>query len=230
MVSKKDLDSAEPWGHHEVRRRWWRPLARCKLEKKRQKMSNNRTYLSKLCFLKKLAQFFPWWTLWGYRGYTYYWTSCQKPHPTTKKAKELIALYQTMSHSWFLVYQRVLLQLHFHLLHHLHHRIPHLIDVNRYTENPVPARSGSTSEELRGNPLHESTETENKNKNGGREEVQSDKPHDLPELASGIQGEFGWWQYFNGALEKTRARKSRHFQVISWITNGAASKSGTRFL
>ena len=34
--------------------------------------------------------------------------------------------------------------------------------VSRYTENPVPARSGSTSEELRGDPLHESTETENK--------------------------------------------------------------------
>ena len=41
-----------------------------------------------------------------------------------------------------------------------------VFDVNRYTENPVPERSGSTSEELRGDPLHESTETENKNNNG----------------------------------------------------------------
>ena len=41
---------------------------------------------------------------------------------------------------------------------------PHdsVFDVNRYTENPVPERSGSTSEELQGNPLHEPTETENK--------------------------------------------------------------------
>ena len=56
-----------------------------------------------------------------------------------------------------------------------------VFDVNGYTENPVPGRSGSTSEELRGNPLHEPTETENKNKNEGREEVQSDLLHDLPD-------------------------------------------------
>ena len=49
-----------------------------------------------------------------------------------------------------------------------------VFDVNRYTENPVPERSGGTSEER-------STETENKNKNGGREEVQSDLLHDLPD-------------------------------------------------
>ena len=47
-----------------------------------------------------------------------------------------------------------------------------VFDVNRYTENPVPARSGSTSQELRGDPLHETIETENRNKNGEREEVQ----------------------------------------------------------
>ena len=34
-----------------------------------------------------------------------------------------------------------------------------VFDANRYAENPVPERSGSTSEELRGCPLHESTET-----------------------------------------------------------------------
>ena len=38
-----------------------------------------------------------------------------------------------------------------------------VFDVSRYTENPVIERSGSTSEELRRNPLHRSTETENKN-------------------------------------------------------------------
>ena len=52
---------------------------------------------------------------------------------------------------------------------------------NRYTENPVHERSRSTSEEPRGNPLRESTETENL-KNEGREEVQSDLLHDLPDL------------------------------------------------
>ena len=34
-------------------------------------------------------------------------------------------------------------------------------------------------------------------------------------LAAGIQREFGWWKYFNRTLGKPRARKSRHFQVIS---------------
>ena len=55
-----------------------------------------------------------------------------------------------------------------------------VFDVNRYTEKPVRERSGSTSGELRGNPLHGTTGTENKNKNEGREEVQSDLVHDLP--------------------------------------------------
>ena len=35
----------------------------------------------------------------------------------------------------------------------------YVFDVRRYVENPVPERSGSTSEEQRGNPLHGPTET-----------------------------------------------------------------------
>ena len=46
-----------------------------------------------------------------------------------------------------------------------------VFDVNRYTENPLQERSGSTSEELRGDPLQESTETANKNQNEESEEV-----------------------------------------------------------
>ena len=56
-----------------------------------------------------------------------------------------------------------------------------VFDVSRYTENPATERSGSTSEELRGNPLHRSTETKNTNKNEGHEEVQSDLLHELPD-------------------------------------------------
>ena len=41
--------------------------------------------------------------------------------------------------------------------------------VNRYTENQVQERSGNTSGELREDPLHETTEAANKNKNEGRE-------------------------------------------------------------
>ena len=56
-----------------------------------------------------------------------------------------------------------------------------VFDVNRYTENPVTERSGSTSGELRGDPMHETTETENKTKNGDSEEAQRDLSHELPE-------------------------------------------------
>ena len=56
-----------------------------------------------------------------------------------------------------------------------------VLDVNRYTENPAPERSGSTSEERRRVPLHESTETENKNQNEEREEVQRNFSQELPD-------------------------------------------------
>ena len=67
-------------------------------------------------------------------------------------------------------------------------------------KNPVPERSGSTSGELRADPLHETTETENKNKN----EESSTKRYIawIAWLATGIQEEFGWWEYFNRALGK----------------------------
>ena len=62
-----------------------------------------------------------------------------------------------------------------------------VFDESRYTENPVPERSGSTSEELLGNLQYKDTETE---KGEGREEVQSDLLHDLPD----------WLQEYRGNL------------------------------
>ena len=54
-----------------------------------------------------------------------------KNHISSEMAKELIAKYRTMYDLWFLVYQRVLPQLHLHLLlHHLHHRIPCLMSAD----------------------------------------------------------------------------------------------------
>ena len=47
------------------------------------------------------------------------------------------------------------------------------------TENPAAERSGSTSEESLGNPLPKPAKT--KNKSEGREEVQSDLLHDMPD-------------------------------------------------
>ena len=65
-----------------------------------------------------------------------------------------------------------------------------VFDVNRYTENPVQERSGSTSGELRKDPLHETTATENKNQNEEPEKVQRDISHELP----------GWLQEFRENL------------------------------
>ena len=54
-----------------------------------------------------------------------------KTHISSEMARELIAIYQTMYHLWFLVYQRVLPQLHVHLLlHYLHHRIPKMMSTD----------------------------------------------------------------------------------------------------
>ena len=95
-----------------------------------------------------------------------------------------------------------------------------LFDVNRHTENPVQERSGSTSEELWGKPLHESAETENKNKNCESEEVQRVIIAWIAWLATGIQWEFGRWKYFNRVLGKTRAGEvktlSSHLMNFKW--------------
>ena len=102
-------------------------------------------------------------------GYIYHWTSGQKPHLTQngKNIKCNISNYVPFV-------------------------VPGLSTSSSTSSSPasstssaqdsvVPGRSGSTSEELRGNPIHNPTETENKNKNEGREEVQSDLLRDLPD-------------------------------------------------
>ena len=97
-------------------------------------------------------------------GFSYHWTSSgQKPHLTPKKGKRIDGKRSKYVPFRVLVYRRVPPHHPHLLLHHLHRRTLHLTSY-KYTENPVPERSGSTSEELRGNPLHEPTETENKNK------------------------------------------------------------------
>ena len=85
-------------------------------------------------------------------------------HISSKTARELITTYPTVYHLWFLEYQRVLPLLRLHLpLHHLHHKIPYLMS----TDTQKIQYKKSTSEELRWDPLHDSTETENQNKNEG---------------------------------------------------------------
>ena len=58
-----------------------------------------------------------------------------KNHISPEMGRELIAIDPIMCHLWFQVYQRVLPQLHLHLLlHHLHHRIPYLMSTDTLKE------------------------------------------------------------------------------------------------
>ena len=88
-----------------------------------------------------------------------------------------------------------------------------VFDVNRYTENPVSERSGGTNEELRGDPLHESTETENKNKNGKREEVQRDISHELPD----------WLQEFRENLVDESTSEELRRDLMQWSADTSSS-------
>ena len=112
-------------------------------------------------------------------GYTYHCTSGQKPHLTNngkridcKKTNYVPFVVPGLSTSSFATPAPTFSS------SSSQDSVP---DVSRYTENPVPERSGSMSEEPRGNPLHKPTETENINKNEEREEVQSDLLRDLPD-------------------------------------------------
>ena len=90
-------------------------------------------------------------------GYTYHWTSGQKTHLIKN------AIYPTMQHLWFLVYR--------------HHRIPYLMSTD------APKNLHQKEVEVRvksfGKPRCINSQTENKNKNEGREEVQRDISHEL---------------------------------------------------
>ena len=141
--------SWRPWGHREVRRRW-RPTARCKPDKKRRYMSKKWTYSWQLCFLKKHSQF-------SHSGSSAnHWTSGQKTHLIRNGKKSNFVPFVVPG-----------------LPASSSSTIPSpsspssssqdsVFDVNRYSENPVPERSGSTSEEVGRDPLHKPTETETK--------------------------------------------------------------------
>ena len=111
-------------------------------------------------------------------GYMYYWTSCQKPH-LTQKGKRIdcnISNYVPFVVSGLSTSSSTTPT----PTSPTSSSQDSVFDISRYTENPVPKRSGSTSEELQGNPLHETAETENTYQNEGHE-VQSDLLRDLPD-------------------------------------------------
>ena len=126
-------------------------------------------------------------------GYTYHWTSGPKPHLTKngrridcKKSNYVPFVVPGLSTSSCTTPTPT---------SSLDSSQDSVFDVSRHTESPVPERSGSASEELRGNPMHKPTETENINKNEGREEVQSDLLHELPD----------WLEEFRGNLVDERS-------------------------
>ena len=99
-------------------------------------------FFVKVMLPEETPQFFPLGKLCEGHGYTNHWTSGQKPHLTKNGNRigcNFLTVYHyridcnflTVYHLGFLVYQRVLPQLHLHiLLHHLHHRILYLMPID----------------------------------------------------------------------------------------------------
>ena len=132
MVSKKDLTSAELETMRTSRSPTTVMTANGEVQtwEEATEMSSNWTYSSKLCFLKNPPQFFPKKNSVRIMG-IHTTGSAVKNHISSEMARELIAIFRTMFHLWFLVYLRGLPQLHLHLLlHHLHHRIPYLMSTD----------------------------------------------------------------------------------------------------
>ena len=181
MVSKKDLDSAEL----ETMRTSRSPTMVMTANGEVQTREEATVYVKqldlffKVMLLEETAAVLSLWNLCEDHGYTYHWISGQKPH-LIKNGKRMDS----------------------NISNYVPFVVPGLsasssstpsptspssssqdtvFDLNKYTENPVQERSGSTSGELQGNPLHETTEIENKNKNGESEEVQRDISDELPD-------------------------------------------------
>ena len=110
-------------------------------------------------------------------GFSYRWTSGQKPH-LTKNGKRTDCNFSHWCHSWSLVYRRIPPQRP-HLHHHLHHRIPYLTKADtpkiQYPkEVAVRVRSyGKTRCIDQRKPITQIKK--------GRVEVQRDLLHDLPD-------------------------------------------------
>ena len=90
MVSERDLNSAELETMRTSRSPMtvMTPTARCKQEKKRRKMSNTCDLLVKVMLLDETPAVLSLGKLCEDHGYTYHWTSGQKPH-LTKNGKRI---------------------------------------------------------------------------------------------------------------------------------------------
>ena len=79
-----------------------------------------------------------------------------KNHISSEMARELIAIHQTMYHSWFLLYQRFLPQLRLHRPSSSQESTSENSDSvleNRDVEAPVSERNSGMNEELRVTPV-----------------------------------------------------------------------------
>ena len=63
------------------------------------------------------------------------------------------------------------------------------------------------NEELRGDPLHETTETENKNKNGESEEVQRDVSHEFPHWLQEFRENIWLMKVLQQSLGETQSKE-----------------------
>ena len=76
--------SWRPWGHRGVRRRWWRPTARCEQDKEATVYVKQLDLFVTFMILEETPEVLSLRKFCEDHGYTYYWTSCQKPHLTQK--------------------------------------------------------------------------------------------------------------------------------------------------
>ena len=184
MVSKKDLNSAEL----ETMRTSRSPTTVMTANGEVQTREEATVYVKqldlfvKVMLLEETPAVLSLGNLCDDHGFSYHWTSGQKPH-FTKKAKRIDC--KISNYVPFVVPG---LSTSFSTtptpISSSSSSQDSVFDVNRYTENPVFERSGSTSGELRGDLLRRPTETKNNIKNERREEVQSDL---LPKLPDWLQ-------------------------------------------
>ena len=187
MVSKKDLNSAEL----ETIRTSRSPTTVMTANGEVQTRKDATVYLKQLDFfvnvmlLEETPAVLSLGKLCEDHGYTYHWISGQKPH-LIRNGKMI-----DCNVSNYVPFVVPGLSTSSSTSSSLASSTTSSQDTVISTENPA-TESETMSEEPRGNPLPESTETENKNKNGEREEVQRDISHELPD----------WLQEFRGNLDE----------------------------
>ena len=131
MVSGKDFNSADLATMRTSSGPMTLMTANGEVQTNKEATSNNWTCSSQLCLFKKLPQCFHWGNSAKNMGIRIIGKAV-RIHISSKTTRELIAIYPTMYHLWFLEYRRVLPPLRLHLPHHhLHHTILYLMSTGK---------------------------------------------------------------------------------------------------